>query len=185
MTQGAKRSGGARTFPCPVTAQLQCVLWHLGGFNQCNLGLSALANQKALEMDGCDFDDAIFLTVKMLSGATIPSASAAACWGPNTQSIRRGRNDCTQPSRAASCGLPQRTKASECYHSFLNQGQGIFKASCFSKQKTNSFFLFLFFVVVWGFFKRRKTAKRGPRTALCLAQTLFSERVNTTEPRPG
>lgn len=66
MTRGAKHSGGARTFPCPVTAQLQCMLWHLGGFNQCDLGqeLSALANQKALEMDGCDFDDAIFLTVR-------------------------------------------------------------------------------------------------------------------------
>ena len=60
MTHGAKCSGGARIFPCTVTAQLQRVLWHLGGFfNQCNLGqeLSALANQKALGMDGwvCDY----------------------------------------------------------------------------------------------------------------------------------
>lgn len=30
-TYGAKCSGGARIFPCTVTARLWCVLWHLGG----------------------------------------------------------------------------------------------------------------------------------------------------------
>ena len=45
-------------------------------------------------------------------------ASAAALWGPKAPSVRRGRKDCTQRSRAAGCRLPQRTKAAECYHSF-------------------------------------------------------------------
>lgn len=155
-TYGAKRSGEPGS---PLHSDSSASVRALASgvfFNQCNLGqeLSALANQKAVEKDGwvCDFigDDTIFFNCKMLSGAPILSARAAAPWGPNTPSFVEGattaRNGAAR--QAAICHRGPKLLSATTHF----KTKGIFKASHFSKQK-NNLFCFGFFCRCFHFFK--------------------------------